>query len=268
MKEQLAFQKLLSKQLTEARLKNPSYSLRAFAKKAGLTPSALSEILNGKRRVSRELAQKVVHKLCVEPARAAELIRSFPDKLRRKGDGAAAPTREFTQLNMDHFRIISDWYHFAILSLSETDDYRHDPRWIGERLNIKSTDAAAALGRLERLGMLELDDQGKPVRGAPQYITSDDIADLSLRKVHGQNLELARASLEEDAVAERDFTAMTMAIDPDRLPEAKKMIREFRDRLCAFLESGRKKEVHKLCIQMIPLTKPRKPDTHQVSKEK
>lgn len=103
--------------------------------------------------------------------------------------------------------------------------------------------------------MLELNSKGKAVRGAPRYITSDDIADLSLRKAHAQNLELARQSLENDDVSERDFTAITMAINPKRLPLAKQMIREFRDLLCASLQVGPKTQVHKFCMQLIPLTK-------------
>ena len=255
MQEQLKFQKLLSERLTDIRLKNPAYSLRAFAKKAGMTSSALSEILNGKRNVSRAFAQKILNKLCVEPDQAASLLDIFPEKSRRK-HSLAARTLKYTQLNMDHFRVISDWHHFAIQSLSETETYRHDPIWIAKRLGIRSSEAAAALERLERLGMLGIDDQGKVFRGASGYASSDDVADLSVRKTHAQNLELARRSLEIDAVHERDFTAISMAIDPDRLPEAKKMIREFQDRICEFLESGRKREVHKLCMQMIPLTKP------------
>ncbi|MGK5084756.1 TIGR02147 family protein [Bdellovibrionota bacterium FG-1] len=255
MKEQFEFQKLLVEKITEIRLRNPSYSVRAFACKAGISSSALSEILNGKRHVSKALARKITQKLCVDPDRAANILSGFPEKSRRKR-AQTVQAVQYSQLNMDHFRVISDWYHFAIQSLSETENYRHDSEWISKRLNIKSKDAACALDRLERLGMLELDDTGRPVRGAPAYVTTDDIADLSLRKVHAQNLELAKDSLENDSVSERDFTAMTMAIDPDQLPAAKKMIREFQDRLCAFLESGRKKEVHKLCIQLIPLTKP------------
>lgn len=248
-------QKLLNEHLTEAQLKNPLYSLRSFAKKVGLPASALSEIMNGKRRLSREKARGVLNRLCVDPDLSARILGGFPEKMkynRRSRDEAV----RYTRLDMDHFRVVSDWHHFAILSLSETEGYRHDPKWIARRLGIRAGEASLALDRLERLGMLERDEKtGKVIQTGVSYATSDDVADLSLRKAHAQNLELARRSLEGDAVDERDFTAITMAIDPEMLPLAKKMIREFRDRLCATLESGAKKEVHKFCMQLIPLTK-------------
>lgn len=255
MREQVALQNLLNTKLAELKVKNPSYSLRAFAKKTGLTSSALSEILRGKRRVSRELACRIARKLCLAPDEAQELLGLFPEKLTY--DSAARDQAiRYTQLNMDHFHVISDWYHFAILSLIETQGYRHDPEWVARRLGIKTSEARAAFERLERLGMIEVDKKGRATRHDVHYATSDEVASVSLRKLHAQNLELARRSLEVDDIHERDFTAMTLAIDPKDLPEAKKMLREFTDRFTARLERGAKKEVYKLCLQFIPLSKP------------
>jgi len=47
---------------------------------------------------------------------------------------------------------------------------------------------------------------------------------------------------------------MTMAIDPKNLPEAKKLIREFRKNLSVLLEEGTKTEVYDLNIQLLPAT--------------
>ena len=48
---------------------------------------------------------------------------------------------------------------------------------------------------------------------------------------------------------------MTLAVDPDQMAEAKKMIRNFRDQFTETFGSTQKKEVYKLMIQFIPLTK-------------
>lgn len=254
MQEQLAIQKLLNTKLAEIRVKNPSYSMRAFAKKTGLTSSALSEILRGKRRVSKDLAERIARRLCLAPDQSETLLGLFPEKLTYDSARREEAIR-YTQLNMDHFHVISDWHHFAILSLLETESYRHEAQWVARRLGIKTAEAKAALGRLERLGMIEIDKKGRATREDVHYATSDDIANISLRKLHAQNLELAQRSLQEDEVDERDFLAMTLAIDPQDMPVAKKMLREFSDRFGKRLESGAKKEVYKLCMQFIPLSK-------------
>lgn len=250
---QLAIQKKLNEALIESQLRNPSFSLRAFSRKLSVSPSALSEILNGKRRISRKLAERLVHNLCLSPKEGQGLLDLFVDKHPEK-DGDKTYQSPYIELSTDQFHVISEWYHFAILSLAETQDFQSEPRWIADRLNIKTQDAQTALERLERLGLIEKGPRGKLRPTGTGYSTSDEVRDMGLRKAHGQNLEMARRSLEEDPIENRDFTATTMAIDVSKLPLAKKMIREFQDKLCTYLESGTKREVYKLCIQVFPLT--------------
>ena len=44
-----------------------------------------------------------------------------------------------------------------------------------------------------------------------------------------------------------------MAIDPTKLPEARRRIRQFRDELCDYLESGDQTEVYRWNMQLVPL---------------
>ena len=48
---------------------------------------------------------------------------------------------------------------------------------------------------------------------------------------------------------------VTMAIDAKKIPQAKKLIREFQRQISAVLETGTKTEVYKLCVHMLPLSK-------------
>ena len=50
---------------------------------------------------------------------------------------------------------------------------------------------------------------------------------------------------------------MTMAIDPLKLPEAKKLISAFNRKMSRFLEGGDKKEVYELQISLFSLQKKR-----------
>lgn len=240
-------QKLLAMELARLQGRNPAYSLRSFARKLDLAPSALSEILRGKRPLTAKSARRVLDRLCVAPDKARQVLAALSSK--------SEAAREFQHLNMDHFHVISDWYYFAILSLAETKDFRGDADWIANRLGIPRGASKNALERLERLEMLARDDEGRLRPTGVQFATSSDIADLSVRKQHRQNLDLAHRSLDRDAVDGRDFSSMSMAIDPALIPEAKNRIKKFRRELCAFMESGEKKEVYRICIQLFPLTR-------------
>jgi uncharacterized protein (TIGR02147 family) len=253
MNEQLALQNLLRERFGEIRATNPAFSLRAFAKKLGLDSGALCSFMNGKRRVSRKMAGKISDAMGFDPQERAEILSGFKENTLATQPISGEPLR-YLQLTADQFRIIAKWHHFAILSLMETKGFRSNPEWIANRLGLTKTQVQDALGRLKRLGMISVDASGKIRQGKSKYRTPDDVTNLSLRQGHAENLELGKQSLVRGSVDQRDFTAVTMAIDPNKLPDAKVLIRKFQDDLAALLESGQQTEVYKLCVQLFPLT--------------
>jgi uncharacterized protein (TIGR02147 family) len=255
MKEQIEIRKILNNEITRAKGNNPAYSLRAFAKKVGVQPSALSEILNGKRDVTQKMAAKILERLCFDPETTQNLLSKLSNKKSR--NKTVDSQRDFAQLNMDHYHIISEWYYFGILSLAETKEFNDKPQWIASRLNITIPEAKVALKRLERLDLLKRNENKRLVWAGVQFKTSDDVINMSLRKSHYQNLELAKTSLDKDNIDSRDFSSMTMAIDPKKIPDAKEMIKNFRRTLCDFLESGEKLEVYRICLQLFPISRKR-----------
>ena len=47
-------------QFSQIKGKNPNYSLRAYSKKLDIPHSALSEILNGKRKLTKKMATRIL----------------------------------------------------------------------------------------------------------------------------------------------------------------------------------------------------------------
>jgi len=263
MNTQLAVQKLLTRKLSELQAKNPAFSLRAFARRAGLSPATASLILNGKRKISHKLALKICQALMLDPRERAEILKQFPTQTKTASETLRTDSVDtsFIKLTSDQFRVIADWYYFGILSLVKTESFKNDPKWIARRLGIKVTEARTAIERLKRLEILAEDETGKLYRTGARYHTSDDVKDVSVRRSHFQSLELAKRSLENDPVEKRDFSSMTMAIHPERMAEAKTLIRKFSQELDALLESApdtnptaQPKDVYRLCVQLFPLT--------------
>lgn len=249
---QMAIQTKLNEAYADAKLRNPSYSLRAFSRKLGIGPSSVSEILSGKRKISKQMAEKILEKLDLLPDEFNSIIVLFE----QDNDSKTSIQQKLKslELEMDIYKMISEWHHFAILSLAETKDFKSNVEWIAARLNLKLNDSKLAIERLERIGLIFRDKKGNIKISGASYTTSDEISNSALRRAHTENLELAKKSLEQDAISIRDFTSITMAIDLKKLPIAKKMIREFRDKISQYLESGKKSEVYKMCIQLIPLS--------------
>lgn len=259
MNEQVAIQKFLHGKLTSLQAKNPLFSIRAFAKKAGVSPGTLSLILLGKRTVSQKLAARIADKLLLDPQERAELLGSFlkPETASPRTDSVDA---SYLQLTADQFHVVSEWRYFAILNLITLKEFKNNPTQlaarIGARLGLPRSAVTSAIERLKRLEMIQEDAHGRLSRTQTRFRTSDDVANASLRKSHHQTLELAGASLENDPIDRRDFTWLTFPIDTRKLPLAKTLIRKFQDDLLAALEPEADcDEVYRMAIQLFPLTK-------------
>lgn len=238
-------QRILIEDFENRKTKNPSFSVRAYSLKLGVNHSALSEIMSGKRIVGLKLAERLSEALMLPPETKEQLLQN-------KQNNTA---REVLRLKADQYKVISDWYHFAILSMAETDDFESDPAWIARRLGLTKTVVQEAIQRMERLEMIRLSKKGEITLVGRQFDSPDGVPSAAIRNTHHQYLELAKNALETEPLEKRYFNGITMAIDPAKLPEAQRRIRKFRDELCQYLESGSKKEVYQLCLQLFSLSK-------------
>jgi len=249
MREQQLLREALREELDRIQKRNPSFSLRSFSKKLELSPATLSRVLSGKRSVSLPLARKISEKLGLSDEQKAQVLA--PIELRE----SKLRSRTFAdrQLNADTFQAVADWHHFAILSLLETDGATSDVSWISKRLAIPERTASAALARLGRLGLLAKDENGAWKGTGNSHHSPDGIPSPAVRKAHRQALSLGRQALDRIPVERRDFTTLMMAIDPEKLPEAVKILREARTRVNNLLEGGKRKQVYMLAIQLFPI---------------
>ncbi|MCB0384329.1 MAG: TIGR02147 family protein [Bdellovibrionales bacterium] len=249
----------LQEEYEARRKRNPSFSLRAFAQILQIPPGRLSEILNQKRPISQKMASHLADRLELDPhakrqllshlGRNGKTIKTSPKSV----DDLNEHPSDYVQISLDHFHALADWYHFAILSLTEVESFVSEPKWIARRLGISVTQVKSAIERLERLDLLRAID-GRWVATNKSLTTPTDIASPALRSSHRQSLQQAIDCLEKVEIRDRDITSITMAIDKSKIEPAKEMIRDFRRRLCAFLEEGEKTDVYNLNIQLVPLT--------------
>ena len=243
---------IIKEKLEAKKKKNSLYSLRGFAKQLGISPAHLSQILNKKRPLTLKTANKIANSLSLSPIEKEKFLDALnTDQINSLKE--AELTQERLTLAEDEFRLISDWEHFAILSLSELPKNSYDSRWIAKRLNIDMAKATQARDRLVRMGILQKKGKGF-IQIAPPLTTTQDILDQSIQKNHIQNLHLAAQRLEEVSLEHREFTSVTFASNPKKIKEAKQMIRNFKRKLTRFLEDTDKLEVYTLAIQLFPLT--------------
>lgn len=256
------FQECLSEELVRRCEKNPRYSTRAFARALGIDVASLSRILSGKQIPSYKICETVFLRLELSPADQKRFLISVAAKQKASGFKRIAPAfknlegnGERRDLTTDIWRIIADWYHGAIMELTFTKNFVSDPKWIAQQLGISEAEVKIAIRRLIRLELLE-EKNGVLCKTIAQISSGNkSVTSSAHKRLQKQVLKKAAESLENDDIDSRNMTSMAMAIDPQKIPQAKKMIQIFSRELCAYLESGKRTQVYQLGICLYPISK-------------
>jgi uncharacterized protein (TIGR02147 family) len=259
--EKIHSQLWLENLLAEKIKKNPQFSLRAFARLVDVSPAVLSRILSGKRKLTFNLAVRIADALTLGPIEKDALYSFFtsPDSEKLDED------RSEKELSIDCFNAMKEWYHYGITQLLYMESFSDEPKWIAKMLGISELEAKLAVERLLRLEILDRDETGRLYRTAAHLSTTTDIASAGIRHFQKQILEKSIASLEADDISERDITSITIAINEDRIPEAKREIMKFRKKMAEFLGEGEKTRVYNLGVHLIPLSKSINGETHELN---
>jgi uncharacterized protein (TIGR02147 family) len=252
--------------LHQRRLKNPRYSLRAWSKQLGFqTPSYLSEVLRGVRKIKPHLGVKIANQMglaegekrhfeltvLIENARSTEEKDLYLGILH-----GLKPTADVTEVSLDQFRLIQDWYHFAILEMVDLKDFNADPGVIAERLGrgLTAPLVEAAFHRLLRLGLLIRDDKGRCRRSNRDILVGAKIPSRAIRDHHKQLLEYAAEALEEQSIDERYFSGTNLAVESEKIPQLFKLIDQFHQEVRK-LASTEADTVYRVNMHAFKLTK-------------
>ena len=254
--------KIMQTKLAAAKLKNPHYSLRAFAKLVNETPSSISEFFNNKRKYSDKKIREILEHLGMSPLEITE----FEDAHRGVKRVILEHEVERLKIDSDLFFLVSNPIYYTLLALIETKDFIYDYKDISERIGHSESEIQVALTKLLELNFVKEVKKGKKLTlkvNTPHLDTlssaSDPVPALRLR--HQQNLDAANEALHTLPVSERFFTFETLAIEKEKLPQVQELMFRFLDELHNISSNSNKDEVYEFCFQYFPRTK-KKNSTH------
>lgn len=260
MSNAVYFSDCLQKELVRRTQTNPLYSMRAFSRTLGVNVSILSRLLRRQTLPSLKTAEKIISKLDIDPDEAKRVMNTLEiERVQHKrAKLMQLPTTEIDPrtpetLDPSVFEIISDWHHYAILELTYVKGFKSDTHWIAGQLGITTTETSLAIERLLRHGLLTR--QHGRLKKTQISITTPNksVTNHVLKRRQKQILTKSMDALENVDISHRSHTAMTMAIDPTKIPEAKERVLRFMRELCEFLEGGEKSRVYELSVGLFPL---------------
>lgn len=258
------YRTFLKTELADRISRNASYSMRSFAQALSLSPSALCEVMKGSKNLSEEMALQIARKLrlsskeqeyfrlmvLLDRAKKPEIKETALQKIRELN-----PQNTSYDLSIDLFKVISDWYHFAILACLDLKDFEPNSQNLSKKLGISTLDTDLAIDRLLRLEMIEKDTRGKyrKIKLNPRVVSN--APNESLRNYHRQTLQKAIESLTTQNPSEKIIGSETIAIDPKDLEQYRALTEDYFEKVLNLSKkSHSKKEVYHLGIQFFNLS--------------
>ncbi|WP_407442018.1 TIGR02147 family protein [Fibrobacter sp.] len=245
----------------------PSFSLRFFADKAGLSSHAhLKLTIDGKRNITKSTVTKLIHGLGLINQRAAyfenlvffnqaetdEEKKAYYEQLVK-----SSPRSKLHKMDKAQFRIFREWHHSVILEMVGLRGFKAIPDLVSKKLHGMVTPAQVqeSLDLLLELGLLVKTANGYRQRD-PMITTDDEVQDMMVKLYHQQMLRISANMLNELPSPDRDFSALTFSIKREDFPNLKKHIQLMRKELLDFsAKAGEGDDVVQVNIQLFPLTR-------------
>jgi uncharacterized protein (TIGR02147 family) len=200
-------------------------------------PSTLSKILSGQRKLGPRAQINLLQKLGFN----FEFEKDF-----------------FSQISDLDFEEIPEWYDTAILEQLRVTGFKATQKTLSQVFDLSEQQIESALQRLKKLKMIEISKSGivRDLTSGQTTNIASPTTTLAKRRLQRQFLEKAIRSIDQDPLDLRDMSTITCAIDPEKIPEAKEKIKQFRRELANFLTPGRKsKRVFNVTFALYPISK-------------
>lgn len=230
----MSLAKLLKTELSTRSERNPSYSVRSFARDLKMDAGNLSRILSGKYLPRKKTQAKILLKLGYEPDSANAILEK-----ELKLDAY------FSDADETHFLSESEWYYDAILEAVRLKGFRNSKKWLSAKLKLSQVKVQSFLDRLVELGLLKIDRQGRwsDESGNISSYKNPLVSSEARRRKQKQILDKSQNAIESVDVTSRDHSSTLLCISESDIPKAKEFIREFHEKFSKkFERSGSKAE--------------------------
>jgi uncharacterized protein (TIGR02147 family) len=228
------FSNFLLNEYDTRKLKNTSYSLRAFARDIEISSGKLSDILGKKVGISKSTALKISKKLNLSEEDENLFLGLVEVGLERKSYNFDS---KYLVLGDDYFQILTNWHYFALVELIALDCFQNNVTWIAKRLGISESIVPEAIERLKRVKLVqEIDNTLQQTYD--YYVSPSGTPSDNAKKFHTQILSKAQEALISQEIEERDFTSGFLRARKSDLPYIAKRIKEFRRELAKEIEAG------------------------------
>jgi uncharacterized protein (TIGR02147 family) len=262
------YRQFLSDLVAWRRHESSVFSHRYIVQKAGFkSPTALKHVIDGKRNLSLEAANRFAGALKIEgiarhyfltlvlfnqSESLAEQEKYLNELIELKR--AEDPSR----LDEDRFEVLSQWYHLAVREIVDLPDFKNSAKWIARVLcpQITPFEASQSLLLLRRLGLLTKVD-GKLRPSERTLATKSQVHSVKAIDFHRQMIQRGAESITRFQSDLREISGTTLRLSRQDVANVRMLLREFRRKMLTLAaNSNDADQIYQLNFQFFPLINP------------
>lgn len=244
--------------------KNPAYSLRAFARDLGLSPSKLSEILSNKQGLSVTRAISVGNKIGYRDEKLAWFCNLVEVEHSRSQIGKKNALKKILKyengvltrnISLDQINFPLQWYHLAIRRLTSLSTFKHDTHWVAKKLGLSFEKTQKAINNLIKARLLIQKEDGS-IKNLDNISIYSSLMNTKALKRISKSIHLSSfLSLDRCEREYRRQSIHILSIKKADIPQVYEIIKDFEDKLDNLTyKSDKHDEVVSVLISVFPLT--------------
>ncbi|SMF11225.1 TIGR02147 family protein [Pseudobacteriovorax antillogorgiicola] len=254
------YRQYFSDYIQKLKAQRSSQSLRRIAQRFGISPSRLSEVVNGQGHLSIASFSKAVESLDLasdDKMYLSALHKEATTKSpldRRKASDLLAELRYhklFERVNLDELDI--DWHHFTIMFVLSVNPYISLDQ-MSEALNLSVEVVENALLKLQRISFISL-EEGRYTLLQRHIRIPDAHHSPGIRNFHRAMLSRAITALNQVPSNQRFYQSNIFTLNKDRYGALTKKITNFLSEESQKDKGQDSQDVYCISCQLFPLTK-------------
>lgn len=263
------YRSYLKDRVEEMRQSASILSYRYVGRKVGMDPSQVVKIVQGQLHLT-ELKIPVFAQFLGLKGKEAEYFRLLV--LFNRARNAEESRSYFEQmvnlsgvpsleLKRDQYLFFAKWYHCAVWCALASFDCKNNFKDLGAYLapSITATEAKEAVQLLERLGLIQKNDDGIWKSTNQNLTTGKEWNSVAIRAYQQEMIRLGGEALSRFPKEDRDISSLTLGISPDMIEEVRTLTEDFRRTLAKLSnQCPATDRVYQLNVQLFPITVPRK----------
>lgn len=257
---QITYRDILNQAYIDRSSLNTSYSMRSFARDLAVSPSTLSEVINGKKGISPKRASEFAKKLKLPEWQIqffCDLVSAEHAKSPNKRNEAKYRLENLKQentvkiLNQSAIRALTSWIDLAILELTYLNDFEFSTPWISKKIGASKDAVAQSMERLKASQLIKFDDSSKRwIDVSPLFSTTDGIPSDSIKRFHKSVLNLAISKIDTAPIEERTIKSAVISISESNKIKAKKILDEALSKIVALADESQQTRTDVMCFSI------------------